>query len=234
MNTAWDNWINLNKDAINNGKIERADTSIYRIDLATPKVFTPRLPKSTLSGECESIPRICASRTIADAMVGYNKLVADAYSYMCGNIDNITYEISALKVPEIFSPSDSLVPNAGITNEVWVVNYNGQYNEVTPDIIGTINIYNIAIKPDIDPHDRISTIEISFVIQNASNEVISIADGKKLNEGYGCGFIRIDAKIAGVGNMIPANVFVGKFREIDVTEWVILSKRKLDIQHYAK
>ena len=222
----WGNWFSLNPDAVENGSVEAASAVLYRIDLNPPTEFEPRLPKSILKGECETIPRICASKSIVKAIVGYNKAIADVLDG--AGIPGKEYKLLALTTQGYFTPSKSLVPNANITDEKWIVNYNGSQPTVKGDTIGSLFITNTSISHG-GVNDPLAKIKYTFYL-NALTPII--LNDTAVKEGYYSVVLEVSTRLAGAASDPPSGYKVLSCIEVTVDQYLQAKNRPLALENY--
>lgn len=124
---------------------------MLHIDKNTPKVFTPMMPRSADPREDNTIARITVAPTLIGCYIGYQrghdnflegskKDPEDTDSFRGG------YEICLLPFQHCLKVNNTLVPDASLSGEHWLVGYTEETREYKPEHVGKVFVSKITQK----------------------------------------------------------------------------------------
>lgn len=120
----------LNKQSpffLENSRISDISRKVYHVTLDPAlKELSPRIAHSQSYSEDRSVPRICVSLSVADAIMGYGRLLSASFN---GGADNEktrsnkdpVFHIYSKVVDGLVFPNKALCGDAEITGEAWLV-----------------------------------------------------------------------------------------------------------------
>lgn len=112
---------------LKNIRVDNTPRRVYHISLDPAlSALTPRIAHSQSYSEDRSVPRICVSLSVADAIFGYGRLLSASFH---GGDDNEktrsnkdpVFHIYSTKVEGLVHPNKKLCGDAEITGEAWIV-----------------------------------------------------------------------------------------------------------------
>ena len=143
-----------------------------RIDRNVPKTFIPKMPRSAMNSENDSCARVCVAATLLGCYVGFsrgeNDVIEGSVQWK-GEKDNFLggYTISRLDFKHALKPGVKLVPDAELTEELWLVSYNKATLEYKPNVIGKMFVSDLTYLP---VSGRRPNLEIVFFVENNSSD----------------------------------------------------------------
>lgn len=159
------------------------------------KLFTPRIPSSTMPREDVNINRICVSTSIEDCLNGIQYFSILRESLFLSSEDNYSFIDNTNRVVKVYefeysknnikTPEDinHLVPDSIQTNEYWIL------ENLEPIDSHIINITDIKTefdcKSNYEPY-KITNIKYDIVSISdiSSTAILTIANKEMLNEIY--------------------------------------------------
>jgi hypothetical protein len=145
-------WLLLQaKDVQRNAVAVHADQGgvQIRLDINTPRKFTPRMPVSAFEGENSSCPRICTAPSLLGCMIGIG-VGYIAYNFVQGGDARDTtdpykggYVISMLDYEWAIKPNKKLLEQGARTDEHWLVGYAPEYAECLPKKVGKVFVVGL-------------------------------------------------------------------------------------------
>lgn len=140
--------------------------AMYRIDKVVPKTFVPRMPTSALSDENNSVPRVCVAPSLLGCIFGYNinRLFMDFQDGIM-NVEPFDeyrggFRISVLDYGHCVKPNNSLVRDASITDEHWLVAYNKETAQYKPVSGGLFFVEDVRL--NVNQKDRYKRPDMHF------------------------------------------------------------------------
>ncbi len=175
--------------------VESTDTQpfVLRIDNKTPKYFEPLVPLSTSSDEDRSLPRVCVSSNLTDAILGiarlpkmfiennfYNEAVdPDAGINKKSNI----FHISLIPYNYAVKANEKLLPDVELTNEMWLVGYNKDNQKYYPEVVGHMFITNINITYK-EHNNKKPLVYLDCYINIEKDIDVYLKPNRKVSKGY--------------------------------------------------
>lgn len=125
---------------------------LLHIDKNKPKEFYAKIPETTLQEENRTVARITASPTILGCLIGYGRIETDAMNiepekYRGGEDFRGGYTISKLMFTHAIKPNTKLVPDATLSDEYWLVNYDKDHAIYKPKSVGELVLRNMMVLP---------------------------------------------------------------------------------------
>jgi hypothetical protein len=164
--------------------ISRAEAGIaLHIDKNVPESFTPRMPKSAMSTENDSVARVTVATTLLGCYIGYFRGEYDieqgAHPPTETRRDTYRggYEISKLDYVHALKPDTTMCVDATNSGELWLVPYNEEHAKYIPTKIGKVFATQMTYFPVASgrPH-----ITVTLVIENFSDDELNLTNKTKL------------------------------------------------------
>ena len=186
MNEVFSDWVKLqNPKTIKNTTIVTAESLgqdyMLHIDIKTPKVFVPMMPRSAASSEDSTMPRVTVASDLFGCIVGYSRAVYDAHYRKGEKLFKDGYYISKIPFEIALKPNNKLVFDASDSNEVWLVGYDAKHQQYKPTIVGKVFLAEWINTPHTG--DKI-VVEHVFYIEINNNESVKITNDKVVEGGY--------------------------------------------------
>lgn len=159
---------------------------MYRIDKEVPAKLYPNMPKSAMSSENTSVPRITCAPSIIGCMVGYFRAEQDLldsgrYGKDIKKQYRGGYQITTFDPELILKPSAQLVPDQGRSDEHWVVPFNEDHVEFIPRHIGKLFISRLT-HVNVGGQNQPPVLEIEMWLENT--EPLALGPNSVLSPGY--------------------------------------------------
>lgn len=121
----------------------------YRIDKVVPEKLFPNMPKSAMSNENTTVPRITCAPSLIGCIVGYFRAEQDLLdSGRYGKDVKKTYKggyyITTIEPELILKPATGLVSDQERSDEHWIVPFNSDHVSFTPKQIGKFFITKLT------------------------------------------------------------------------------------------
>lgn len=132
----YQSWLKLQNPKIQDSLMERMNgETLYHVSPnATIRRFFPSIPSLTKLDEDRTIPRICTSTTIIDAVCGMMD-TSGMSRFKDGELTIYTFN------PKVsIRPTKKLLPNVSNLNERWIVGYDPTYKAYESEVDGKIKI----------------------------------------------------------------------------------------------
>lgn len=122
---------------------------MLHIDMNTPKVFTPMMPRTADPREDNTTARVTVAPTLLGCYIGYNRAHQDFGKGSApeqGDEDPYRggYDICLLPFQHCLKIDDTLVPDATASGEHWLVGYNEATREYQPEHVGKVFVSKIT------------------------------------------------------------------------------------------
>lgn len=150
--------------------------------------FTPFVTKRSAEGEDRSIPRISTAPSLLTCLLGYQTELQDFH-----NRPNVTsadgrkveyqggWVIYGLSFEYAIRPNDKLVPDAGKTDEHWLVTYDRCTAEYIPTRLGKVFYDQVTYKAS---SGEFPDVHIEMVIEVNLGVSLNLGRDVKLPSGY--------------------------------------------------
>lgn len=161
-------------------------THALHIDKNTPDSYVPRMPRSAMPSENDSCARVTVACTLLGCYIGYFRTEHDVTggSFQKPGVKDPFrggYEISKVPFDHALKPNKQLVPDGERFEELWLVSYNEEHTEYTPEIIGKFFVTELKYLPNTG---RAPRLELTFYIENKDPEGMWLDKQHKLEVGY--------------------------------------------------
>ena len=153
------------------------------IDKNVPEAFTPRMPKSAMASENDSVARVTVATTILGCYIGYFRGEYDIEHGVHTPTEHETdvyrggYEISQLEYVHALKPDTEMCGDADHSGEIWLVPYNEQHTKYIPVKLGKLFCTRMTYYPMSSGRPHLS---ITLVVENYSNNEIKLTNQTKL------------------------------------------------------
>lgn len=156
------------------------------IDKNVPEALVPRMPRSAMITENDSCPRVTVACTLLGCYIGYFRTEADVTkgSFQRPEIKDQFrggYEISKIPFDHALKPNKKMVPDGERFEELWLVSYNEEHTEYTPERVGKIFVSELKYIP---ASGRAPQLEPTFYIENNDPEGMWLDKENKLEVGH--------------------------------------------------
>lgn len=165
--------------------ISRAEAGpALHIDKNVPEAFVPRMPKSAMSSENDSVARVTVATTILGCYIGYFRGEYDIEHGVHQHADNESdpyrggYEISKLDYVHALKPDIEMCGDADHSGEIWLVPYNEKHTKYVPVKLGKLFCTRMTYYPMASGRPHLS---LTLVVENYSDEEIKLTNQTKLD-----------------------------------------------------
>lgn len=151
---------------LDNSEVSDITRKVYHISLdPVLKSLTPRIAHSQTDSEDRSVPRICASLSVADAIYGYGRLLSASFSGGHGNETtrankDPVFHIYSKTVNGCIFPKEALCGDAVQSGEVWLVADKAANTSVTFNKEGEFFISNTSYSYGVDAKEPLTEVLI--------------------------------------------------------------------------
>lgn len=140
------------------------------------KKFIPVIGHRQNEQEDRTVPRVCVSATLMEAVSGYAEVFAEylntSEDYKGG------YYIYRFNTELALAPNEKLVCGSGYTKEMWLVSYDEEHLEYKADIIGKFFIGTATIE------NEFSSKRSSAEMYIEAREAVALTRTQVLDAGY--------------------------------------------------
>lgn len=159
---------------------------LIRIDKKPPPKFVPNMPKSAMSTENTTTPRITTAPTLVGCMIGYFRIERDVIDGTAPDVHgNVKfaggYSISKLKIRHCLKPGSSMVTDADSSDEHWIVPYSIDSVEYVPEIIGQLFVGSVTYLP---VSNHWPGVRLEMYLKVDTDDGFQIMPGKRVGKGY--------------------------------------------------
>lgn len=158
------------------------------------KRFMPQVGSRQLPTEDRTVPRVCCARSIVDAVRGHAAVSGQAINRWKEGKAGVFY-IYRFPFKQYLKPGVSIVPDAGLTNELWVVPNDPSTSAFKADIVGEFIVS--AVSEEYEEGE----VEHSFTLMLHTREPVRL-NGKSFLHGYGKIELEREAKL---NSPVPSN-----------------------------
>lgn len=158
------------------------------------KLFMPMVGTRQLPSENRTIPRVCCSANLVDAIRGHAAVTGQAINRWKTGNPGLFY-IYKLPFTECIRPGKGLVADVGITNELWIVPNDPKSGAFKASVIGEFFVSNI----EEEYEDGI--VEHEFTIMIKANELIHV-DKTHTLKGFATMELEREGKMAYNGHQV--------------------------------
>lgn len=171
-------WLQALPDKTRKGLTIVDESHVYHISTnANIKQFIPMVGSRQMPTEDRTVPRVCCARSIVDAVRGHAAVSGQAINrWKAGNAG--VFYIYRLPFKRYVKPLPSIVPDSGLTNELWVVPNDPQTAMFRAQIVGEFIVS--AVSEEYEEGE----LEHSFTLMLHTNEPVRLCGNTFLN-GYG-------------------------------------------------
>ena len=166
---------------------------VLRIDNRVPKYFEPLVPLSTSSDEDRSLPRVCVSSNLTDAILGIarlpkifieNNFYNQALDPEVGiNKKSNIFHISLIPYNYAVMANEKLLPDVELTNEMWLIGYNKDNQRFYPEVVGHMFITNINITYK-EHNNKKPLVYFDCFISIEKDTDVYLKPNRKVSKGY--------------------------------------------------
>lgn len=184
-------WFALQSDAVKtHSQIVDADLVgqpyMLHIDKNTPQVFTPMMPRSADKREDNTVGRVTVAPTLLGCYIGYNRANNDFWDGSKKDPekeDNYRggYDICLLPFQHCLKVDNTLVPDASISDEHWLVGYSEGTRAYQPEHVGKMFLTKVAA--EAISGDR-PTISITMFIEVVREQGFKFSPSIHLDKGH--------------------------------------------------
>lgn len=141
------------------------------------KQFIPMVGSRQLPTEDRTVPRVCCAKSVVDAVRGHAAVAGQAIGrWKAGQVG--VFYIYRFPFREYVKPKPSVVPDASLTNELWVVPNDAKTSAFKAEIVGEFIVS--AVSEEYEEGE----LEHSFTIMLHTREPVRLCGNSFLN-GYG-------------------------------------------------
>lgn len=143
----------LPKDSFKHVKLqtdeEYGQSTVYHIsDNHDIKSFIPVVTTRGITGENRSIPRVCASPSIVDTILGHQAVTGMQWGRNDKNGlgKKKTWKIYGFEFEYVALPTARILPDVKATNECWLIQYDDDTKEYKPIHIGEFLLESTLVR----------------------------------------------------------------------------------------
>ena len=184
-----------------------------------PKIkrFIPMVSRRTMHTENRNVPRISVAPHLGGAILGYSAMDMDFFNLHQRDGFRGGWYLYAFEFTYGLAPKKKVLPDSGLTDELWLVPYSPEHWEYTPIKSGRFFMTELKFVSQAKGEGHWASCEL--VVENTLDEPIALTPKESLAPGYS--LCRLDGCPLGSG---VKNITVLENRSISKGEFSRLKR----------